>query len=187
MPKLNPATRKKVDAAEAQDFAPIPDGVYVLKLAEDVEIRTGGKGDYWNLKLRVVGPTNENRIIFTRLFPNSDKPGAYGIIKAFYAAVGEELDTETEDLVGVTFRARVGHETQTQGAGAGNVNNNIRGYLPKDEEKEEELLEEADSDSDDPMAAEPEEEEDEEEEEEAPAPRKRRRSSGAAKSELFEE
>ena len=139
MPKISNAIRKQTAAAEdSGGFEPLAPGVYVLQIAKDAEQKEGPKGAYWSWELQVVGQGYRNR----KLWHNTSlSEKAAGMLKGFMTGFGVDLDEldATEDMVGLTARARVGQETQTVGQNAGTIRNKINGFLAKDPDAEDAL------------------------------------------------
>lgn len=134
MPKLNSETAEKVDAVK-DGFEPLEEGVYVLQLLEDVEVKEGPKGIYW--KWTFVVPEehdgekleNAGRKIFTN---TSLKETAFFKLKETFAAFGVATDTDTEDLVGKRVKAMIVQEAIGAGARKGEIGNQIQKLFPLD-------------------------------------------------------
>lgn len=153
MPKLSGSQRKQVDSAELNSFEPLEEGLYVVKLAKDPEVKPGPAAPYWACEFAVVGPNSKNRKLWNN---QSTSEKAAGLMKAFFAAFGVPIDTDTEDIVGETCRVLVTTEIQQQGAGKGTPRSVIKRFLVKDADAEAELLaggDDSDDDRDDEVSA----------------------------------
>lgn len=139
MPKLNADTAKKVEQAE-DSFKPVPDGVYILELREDVEVADGPKGPYWKWSFEIPeaheGKDLEHagRRFWTNTSLSAD---AFWKLKETFAAFGVSPDTDTEDLVKKRVKAVIITGTIQSGPKKGQERNEIDKLLPLDAEDPE--------------------------------------------------
>jgi hypothetical protein len=139
MPKLNTATAKAVDSAE-DGFKPVPDGVYIVQLMEDVDVKEGAKGPYWRWTFEVPKEHEgvEQEFAGRRFWTNTSlSEQAYFMLKKTFEAFGVPVDTDTEDLVGRRVKAMVTIKTINGGARQGQLGNEIGNLLPLNTEVED--------------------------------------------------
>ena len=134
MPKLNTANAQKVDEAE-DGFKPIPDGVYIVELREDVEVRESqsGKGPYWSWSFEIPADHDGKELEFAgrRFWHNTSlSDAAYFKLKETFLAFGVPTDTDTEDLVKKRIKVVVRTEIQQQGKNKGKEQSVIDKLLP---------------------------------------------------------
>lgn len=157
MPKLLPDAAAKVEAVE-DGFKPMPEGVYILQLREDVEIKEGPQGPYWKWSFEVPKEhdgeeqPNSGRRLFTNTSLSDD---SYWKLKEVFKAFGVATDTDTEDLVGKRVKAVVVIRPIGGGARKGELTNDISKLHPLDYD-EDAATEKADAaakggSSDEPM------------------------------------
>lgn len=129
MPQLNPEMAQKV--ADAEDtFAAIPAGVYILELAQDVEVAEGPKGHYWKWTFEV--PEGEQYASRRFWLNTSLSENAFFKLKETFAAFGVSTETTTEDLVKKRVRGVVTVQTVQKGQRVGQLGNNLDRLLPLD-------------------------------------------------------
>lgn len=134
MPKLNSEVASKVENAE-DGFKPVDEGVYTLRLLEDVDVKEGAKGPYWKWTFEIPeGLPLAGRRFYTN---TSLSDAAYFKLKETFAAFGVPTDTDTEDLVGQKVKALVTITTIQQGARKGELSNEISKLLPLDFDESE--------------------------------------------------
>jgi hypothetical protein len=134
MAKLNTETARKVEKAE-DGFKPVPDGVYVLELREDVEVGEGGKGPYWKWTFEVPETHDGKDLDYAgrRFWTNTSlSEAAFFKLKETFAAFGVPTDTDTEDLVKKRVKAVIVTGTIQQGARKGEERSEIQRLLPLD-------------------------------------------------------
>lgn len=134
MPKLNTETAGKVENAE-DGFKPVPDGMYVLELRQDVEVREGDKGPYWSWEFEI--PADHDGVDLQhagrRFWENTSlSENSYFRLKQMFAAFGVPANTETEDLVKRRIKAVIVTEIAQRGKNKGNEQNRIEKLLPLD-------------------------------------------------------
>lgn len=134
MAKLDKKTRERVAKAESSGFEPIPDGAYHLRLRDVDTTRSGEKGPYWSWEFEVVYSESgefDNR----RLWNNTSlSEKADFKMKETYEAFGVELDTDTDEMIGMVVKGIVSQRTIQQGARKGELSNQIDRLKPADEE-----------------------------------------------------
>lgn len=132
MPKLNTSTASKVEEAE-DGFKPVPDGVYIVELREDVEVRESEKGTYWSWVFEIPEEHDGEKLAHAgRRFWNNTSLSetAYWKLKETFAAFGVSADTDTEDLVKRRVKAVIITEIQQRGKNKGREQNAIDKLLP---------------------------------------------------------
>lgn len=129
MPKLNDETANKVENAE-DGFKPVEEGIYVLQLVEDVDVKEGQKGPYWKWTFVIPeGEEHAGRKFFTN---TSLSDAAYFKLKELFGAFGVPTNTDTEDLVGQKVKAMIVIKTIQGGSRQGELGNEISKLLPLD-------------------------------------------------------
>lgn len=134
MAKLNKETAQKVTDAE-DGFKPIPDGVYIVELREDVDVREGDKGTYWSWSFEIPKEHDGKELDHSgrRLWLNTSlSEASYFKLKETFAAFGVPTDTDTEDLVKRRIKVVVRTEIQQKGKNKGKEQNVIDQLLPID-------------------------------------------------------
>jgi hypothetical protein len=137
MPKLTTDVAQKVDKAES-GFQPVPEGVYILQLMEDVEVKEGAKGPYWRWTFEVPKEHEGEELEHSgrRFWTNTSlSEAAYFKLQEAFRAFGVPTDTDTEDLVGRRVKAVVVMRTIQQGQRKGELSNEIAELLPLDSDK----------------------------------------------------
>lgn len=132
MPKLNQETARKVSEAE-DGFKPVPDGVYVVELREDVDVREGEKGPYWSWCFEIPKEHEDKELDYAgrRFWHNTSlSDAAYFKLKETFAAFGVPTDTDTEDLVKRRVKVVIRTEIQQKGKNKGRENSVIDQLLP---------------------------------------------------------
>lgn len=129
MPKLNNDTAAKVDSAES-GIDPVEEGIYVLRLREDVTVREGQAGPYWAWTFEIPeGQEKAGR----RFFHNTSlSEQAFFKLKETFEAFGVPTNTDTEDLVGKTVKAHIIIKTIQKGQRQGELGNEIKSLHPID-------------------------------------------------------
>lgn len=130
MPRLDDATAKKVDAAE-DGFKPIPPGIYVVQLMEDVEVResqTPNKPPYWKWTFEI--PAGAEEFAGRRFWTNTSlSDAAHFKMKEMFGAFGVSTNTDTAELVGRKIRAEISVTTAQGGTRKGQlVNEFVKAY-----------------------------------------------------------
>ena len=129
MPKLNSDIANKVEQAE-DGFKPVPEGVYVLQLMEDVDVRDGKKAPYWRWTFEI--PEGEE-FAGRRFWTNTSlSEAAYFKLKETFSAFGVPTDTDTEELVGKRVKAVILQRTIQGGNRSGEIGNEIDKLMPLD-------------------------------------------------------
>lgn len=141
MPKLNDDIAKKVEQAE-DGFKPVPEGVYILQLMEDVEVRepqnankNGEKVPYWRWTFEVPKEHEGKELEYSgrRFWTNTSlSDAAYFKLKETFAAFGVPTNTDTEELVGRRVKALITVKTIQGGQRKGELGNEISKLLPLD-------------------------------------------------------
>lgn len=94
------------------DFAPLPAGEYNVRVAEtSLNTTKSGTGQYIKMRLDVVGPTHEGRVIFSNLNIKNDSAKAEEIgrqqLGAVLRAIGLPSIQDTDQLVGGYMTVKV--------------------------------------------------------------------------------
>lgn len=138
MPKLTSEKASKVEAAE-DGFKPVPEGIYILQLTEDVDVREGGKGTYWRwafevpVSHKVDGEDVEQEHAGRKFWTNTSlSEAAYFKLKEAFKAFGVPTDTDTKELVGRRVKAAIVIKTIQSGSRKGELGNEIDRLLPLD-------------------------------------------------------
>ena len=93
------------DTPEAPDFSPIPAGDYHVKTTEaSLETTKAGTGQYIKLRLDVIGPSYEGRVLFANINIRNPNPKAEEIgrqqLGSIMRAVGLSQVSDTDQLIG---------------------------------------------------------------------------------------
>lgn len=104
---------RRADELQAQDFTPIPDGVYNAEIkSADMKDTKDGTGQYINMSLTVLGPTHANRIVFSMINIVNKNPAAEEIglrqLKELRIACGIASLRDTDELIGKALKIKVG-------------------------------------------------------------------------------
>jgi hypothetical protein len=138
MAKLNSAVAEKVDNAE-DGFKPIPEGVYIVQLMEDVSVGEGARGAYWKWTFEIPTEHEGNELQHSgrRFWTNTSlSEESFWKLKEAFTAFGVATDTDTEDLVGKRVKAHISVEVAKGGQRKGEPVNSIKKLLPLDTESE---------------------------------------------------
>lgn len=134
MPKLNAETAKQVDKAE-DGFKPIPDGVYVLELMQDVEVAEGPSGTYWKWTFQI--PEDADEFGGRRFWMNTSlSSAAFWKLKETFQAFGVATDADTEDLVKKRVKGIIINTVIQKGPKKGQERNEIDKLMPLDSKDE---------------------------------------------------
>lgn len=89
MPETTVNWADKIAEAQANEgkYKELDPGEYNFTV-EKAEVKSGGKGDYLNMTLKVLDGERANARAFGRTFPNSSTPGGIGMFLRFLEAVG---------------------------------------------------------------------------------------------------
>lgn len=139
MPKLNTTTAAEVEKAE-DGFQPVPDGVYILELREDVEVAEGPRGTYWKWAFQIPESHDGEDLEYSgrRFWTNTSlSKESFWKLKEVFKAFGVSADTDTEDLVKQRVKAVIITGTVQAGAKKGQPRNEIDKLLPIDAEDPE--------------------------------------------------
>lgn len=94
------------------DFQPIPAGEYTVRIAEsEIKQTKAGTGEYIKLRLDVIGPSHEGRVLFTNLNIKNPSQKAEEIGRQQLGAVMRAINlpsiSDTDQLVGGTLAVKV--------------------------------------------------------------------------------
>lgn len=115
--------------AEDQEFAPMPVGVYHARLMEVDTSRSGAKGPYWVFQYDILDEGYTNRKMWDNV---SLSDGAAFKRKQVWTALGFDLDTDTEDMLGSVVKLRITHRTIQGGAREGELGEQVSKVEPAD-------------------------------------------------------
>lgn len=127
MPKLNRDAAKRVAEAEKNNFKPLDDGVYHVRLVDVDGSGEGPAGPYWTWEFDVVEPGVRKAKLWTI---TSLSEAADFKLKETFEAFGVDTDTDTDDLIGGIVRAVVSTRTIQKGARKGELANQIDRLKP---------------------------------------------------------
>jgi hypothetical protein len=113
------------------DFAPIPAGEYTVSIAAaDLTPTKDGTGRYIKLKLNVIAPTHQGRVLFSNLNIRNQSAKAEEIglqqLGAVMRAIGLATIEDTDQLIGGTLIAKVDIRTSEQYG----AQNEVKAYKP---------------------------------------------------------
>lgn len=133
MPKLAKKIAQKANAAELKDgdlSQPLPPGRYIGKL-EEVEVKEGEKGEYWQWTFKLTEPKGENRKawVYTTL-----ADGAEWKLKEVFTALGYSADSDTDEMIGESCLLSLTTRTISTGDRKGEKSNQVAKCLPLDDE-----------------------------------------------------
>lgn len=132
MPKLDDTKAAAVDQAE-DGFKPVEEGVYILQLMEDVDVKEGDKGTYWRWTFEIP-KTHEGEDLPNagrRFWTNTSlSDAAYFKLKETFGAFGVPTNTDTADLVGRKVKALITQRVIQGGQRKGEIGNEISKLLP---------------------------------------------------------
>lgn len=139
MPKLQDDVASKVDQAE-DGFLPVEEGIYILSLKADVDVKDGDAGPYWRWTFEVPethpdadGVEQPQEKAGRRFWTNTSLSAqAFFKLKETFAAFGVPTNTDTEDLVGRRVKAHIIIKTIQGGQRKGELGNEISKLYPLD-------------------------------------------------------
>ncbi|QNJ57650.1 hypothetical protein SEA_KEANU_45 [Streptomyces phage Keanu] len=132
MPKLDDKKAAAVDQAE-DGFKPVPEGVYIVQLMEDVDVKEGDKGTYWRWTFEVPKEHEGEELEHggRRFWTNTSlSDAAYFKLKETFGAFGVPTNTDTAELVGRKVKAMVTQRVIQGGQRKGEIGNEISKLLP---------------------------------------------------------
>lgn len=132
MPKLDDKKAAAVDQAE-DGFKPVPEGVYIVQLMEDVDVKEGDKGTYWRWTFEVPKEHEGEELEHggRRFWTNTSlSDAAYFKLKETFGAFGVPTNTDTADLVGRKVKAMITQRVIQGGQRKGEIGNEISKLLP---------------------------------------------------------
>lgn len=102
MPKVN---LKDVKAWEGEGAGPTPNGSYHIAI-DDVEIKEGPKGEYWNLTLLITEGQFADRNLYAKMFFT---PKSMGGLKQTLEALKVKIPAGDFDLKPAQLKNKTGH------------------------------------------------------------------------------
>lgn len=105
MTKLSKEMRERVKAADADPFAPLPKGFYILKLTKVTSGKSNSSGNQmWTWFYKSVEPIEGKEVRDYSAFSTEWK------FKQIFNAFGVSEDIDTDDLLGQTVIAEIDHQ-----------------------------------------------------------------------------
>lgn len=132
MPKLDDKKAAAVDQAE-DGFKPVEEGVYILQLMEDVDVKEGNKGTYWRWTFEVPKAHEGEDLAHAgrRFWTNTSlSDSAYFKLKETFGAFGVPTNTDTAELVGKKVKALIVQKVIDGGQRKGEIGNEISKLFP---------------------------------------------------------
>lgn len=132
MPKLDDKKAAAVDQAD-DGFKPVPEGVYILQLTEDVDVKEGEKGTYWRWTFEVPKEHEGEELEYAgrRFWTNTSlSDSAYFKLKETFGAFGVPTNTDTAELIGRKVKAMITQRVINGGQRKGEIGNEISKLLP---------------------------------------------------------
>lgn len=121
---------RRADELPEQEYSLVPDGSYNADI-EKAELRQtkDGTGQYINLQIKILGPTNAGRVVFgtINIQNKSEKAEEIGLrqLKELRAALGMAALRDTDDLVGRQVKVKIKTQPEKDGYPARNT---VAGY-----------------------------------------------------------
>lgn len=115
----------RADELPDQEYDLVPEGIYNADI-EKAEIKDtkNGTGQYINIQLKIVGPTNAGRMVFAMLNIKNANPKAEEIglrqLKELRIACGIATLRDTDELIGKTVKIKVKINPEKDGYKASN-------------------------------------------------------------------
>jgi hypothetical protein len=128
MPKLDSKTAGNIDAAESNEYEPLPADTYNARL-QAVTVKEGQKAPYWSWEFTIEHPDYKNRKMWAN---TSLSPAAAWKMKEMFDAFDVSPDTDTDLLCGERVRLIVTQRVIEGGARAGQVGNNVDRVMQAD-------------------------------------------------------
>lgn len=117
---------------DAQDFTPLPDGVYSVKVFDVTSGETKDGDEMWTLELEVLDEAFEGRKLWDRItWSDAGKPRCKLVFSRLGLDVSQAVDAKPGDLVDKTARVQVFEHEYTDKKGNVKKGNKIPfdGYL----------------------------------------------------------
>lgn len=105
-------TQNDLPESTGGDFAPIPAGEYNVRVVDaSIETTKSGTGQYIKMRLDVIGPSHEGRVLFSNLNIKNDSQKAEEIgrqqLGDVMRAIGLDSLSDTDQLIGGNMRVKV--------------------------------------------------------------------------------
>ena len=112
MPNLGETFNLNELPQNESSYDPVPEGWYTVKIAEaGVQTTKAGTGRYIKLRLDILGPTHQGRVIFTNLNINNPNSQAETIgrqqLGEVMRAIGLPSVQDTDQLIGGELQVKV--------------------------------------------------------------------------------
>ena len=124
---------------DAQDFAPIPDGIYPASIiASEMKTTKKGDGKYLELTWQIISGAYANRRIWSRHNIHNPNPEAVkiamGEVAAICRAVGNMQPRDSSELHNIPMQIRIKLKPDHNGE----LRSEVKGFLPAATENNEE-------------------------------------------------
>lgn len=121
---------RKADELPEQSYDPVPEGLYNADIEKaEVKQTKDGTGQYINMQLKILGPTQSGRVVFgtINIQNKSEKAEEIGLrqLKELRAACGIASLRDTDELIGRQVKIKVKIQPEKDGYPARNT---IGGY-----------------------------------------------------------
>lgn len=125
------------DAPEDEGFLSIPAGRYEATIGEaDVKDTASKTGQYINLRLDIIGPTQEGRVVFAKINIKNDSEKAEQIgrsqLGSIQRAAGISVLSDTDQLVGARLMIKVARVKNEEFGDAEGFQNEVKGFSAVD-------------------------------------------------------
>lgn len=105
------AVKNNLKPAE-NNFAPVPAGWYTVKIdGAEMKDTKDGTGNYLNLKLTILGPTHQGRVIFQMITRKNRSEKAEqigdGQLRDIMEAIGVEVVERADDFIGAMYQVKL--------------------------------------------------------------------------------
>lgn len=127
IPQLSAATAQKAAEAESLSSEPLPVGIYICVLKEEVTSENGKKGVYWKWTFEVAEGEHKGRKLWTN---TSLSESALWKLKEVFDAFGVPTTTDTDTLIGQRVKIMVDQELIGAGPREGEMGHYVKQVLP---------------------------------------------------------
>jgi len=129
-PQLDKNQAQATDDAESKSFEALPEGLYLGTLM-DVEVKQGGKGDYWSWRFSdLIAVEDDQQYPGSQWVNTSLTPEAAWKLKETFEAFNATSDTDTDELLGKQCWLVVSQRVIERGARMGEMGNNVDRLMP---------------------------------------------------------
>ena len=135
-PQLPQDQAKQTEDAESKSFEALPEGLYLGTLM-DVEVRQGGKGDYWSWRFSDLIAVEDDKTYPGSQWVNTSlTPESAWKLKETFEAFNASADTDTDELLGKQCWLVISQRVIERGARMGEMGNNVDRLMPIGEGEE---------------------------------------------------